>query len=300
VLELQDVERPEPIATEVLVRVTAAGINPVDWKTRQRGGYREAIGEPPLILGWDIAGVVEEVAPDVTRFAPGDRVFGMPWFPRLARAYAEYATSPARQVARTPDGLTDEEAGGLPLAGLTAWQALLDVAEVGEGTRVLVHAAAGGVGHLAVQIAKARGAHVIGTAREEKHDFLRELGVDEAIDYTAQPFEEAVSDVDVVFDLIAGEDYGLRSLQTLREGGLWLCIPADVPEQVAAAAREQSKRAISFLVEPDYAGLEALASLVEGGKLKVVVEDTFPLAQAAEAHKRLEEGRARGKIVLIP
>ncbi|HEY1356546.1 MAG TPA: NADP-dependent oxidoreductase [Solirubrobacterales bacterium] len=300
VLELQEVERPEPIPTEVLIRVTAAGINPVDWKTRQRGGYQEATGGPPLILGWDIAGVVEEIDPDVTRFAPGDRVFGMPWFPRVAGGYAEYATSPARQLAQTPDSLTDEQAGGLPLAGLTAWQALVDVAEVGEGTRVLIHAAAGGVGHLAVQIAKARGAYVVGTARGEKHDFLRELGVDEPIDYTATPFEEAVSDIDVVFDLIAGEEYGLRSLETLREGGLWLCIPADVPDAVAAAAREQSKRAISFLVEPDYAGLEHLAALADEGRLTVLVEETYPLAQAAEAHRRLEEGRARGKIVLIP
>jgi NADPH:quinone reductase-like Zn-dependent oxidoreductase len=300
VLELQDVERPEPIATEVLVRITAAGINPVDWKTRQRGGYRDAVGDPPLILGWDIAGVVEEIDSDVTRFAPGDRVFGMPWFPRLANAYAEYATSPARQLARTPDGLTDEQAGGLPLAGLTAWQALVDFAEVGEGTRVLVHAAAGGVGHLAVQIAKARGAYVIGTAREEKHDFLRDLGADEAIDYTAGPFEEAVSDIDVVFDLIAGEDYGLRSLETLRPGGLWLCIPADVPDAVAAAAREQSKRAVSFLVEPDYAGLESLAALADEGRLRVEIDESFPLAEAAEAHRRLEDGRARGKIVLLP
>ena len=300
VLELRDVERPEPIPTEVLVRVAAAGINPVDWKTRQRGGYREAVGEPPLILGWDVAGVVEEVDPDVTRFAPGDRVFGMPWFPRLAGGYAEYATSPARQLARTPDALSDEQAGGLPLAGLTAWQALVDVAQVGEGVRVLVHAAAGGVGHLAVQIAKARGAHVIGTAREEKHDFLRDLGVDEPIDYTARPFEEAVSDVDVVLDMVAGTDYGLRSLQTLRPGGLWICIPADVPDEVAVAAREQSKRAISFLVEPDYAGLESLAALAADGKLRVVIDETFPLAQAAEAHRRLEDGRAKGKIVLIP
>jgi NADPH:quinone reductase-like Zn-dependent oxidoreductase len=300
VLEFQDVERPEPIATEVLVRVNAAGINPVDWKTRQHGGYRDAIGDPPLILGWDIAGVVEEVADDVTRFAPGDRVFGMPWFPRLARGYAELATSPARQLARTPEALSDEEAGGLPLAGLTAWQALVDVAEIGEGTRVLVHAAAGGVGHLAVQIAKARGAYVIGTARQEKHDFLRELGADEAIDYTAAPFEETVSDVDVVFDLIAGKDYGLRSLETLREGGLWLCIPSDIPDAVATAAREQSKRALSFLVEPDYAGLESLAALADEGRLRVVIEGTFPLAEAAEAHRLLEEGRARGKIVLVP
>jgi NADPH:quinone reductase-like Zn-dependent oxidoreductase len=300
VLELKDVERPEPIPTEVLVRITAAGINPVDWKTRQHGGFESAVGEPPLILGWDIAGVVEEVDPDVTRFAPGDRVFGMPWFPRIAGAYAEYATSPARQLARTPDSLTDEQAGGLPLAGLTAWQALVDVAQVGPGTRVLIHAAAGGVGHLAVQIASSRGAHVIGTAREEKHEFVGELGVDEPIDYRAGPFEEAVSEVDVVLDLVGGEDYGLRSLETLREGGLWISIPDDVPGAVADAAREQSKRAISFLVEPDYAGLEALAALADDGKLTVEIEESYPLAQAAEAHRRLEDGRAKGKIVLIP
>jgi NADPH:quinone reductase-like Zn-dependent oxidoreductase len=299
-LELQDVERPEPIPTEVLIRITAAGINPVDWKTRQHGGFRRAVGDPPLILGWDIAGVVEEIDPDVTRFAPGDRVFGMPWFPRLARGYAEYATAPARQLARTPEALSDEQAGGLPLAGLTAWQALVDVAQVEEGTRVLIHAAAGGVGHLAVQIATARGAHVIGTAREEKHGFLRELGLDEPIDYTAGPFEEAVADVDVVLDLVGGEAYGLRSLRTLREGGLWICIPADVPHAVAVAAREQSKRAISFLVEPDYAGLESLAALADEGRLAVAVDRTYPLAQAADAHRRLEDGRATGKIVLIP
>jgi NADPH:quinone reductase-like Zn-dependent oxidoreductase len=300
VLELKDVERPEPIPTEVLVRITAAGINPVDWKTRQHGGFESAVGEPPLILGWDIAGVVEEVDPDVTRFAPGDRVFGMPWFPRIAGAYAEYATSPARQLARTPESLTDEQAGGLPLAGLTAWQALVDVAQVGQGTRVLIHAAAGGVGHLAVQIASSRGAHVIGTAREEKHEFVGELGVDEPIDYRAGPFEEAVSEVDVVLDLVGGEDYGLRSLETLREGGLWISIPDDVPGAVADAAREQSKRAISFLVEPDYTGLEALAALADDGNLTVEIDQTYPLAQAAEAHRRLEDGRAKGKIVLIP
>jgi NADPH:quinone reductase-like Zn-dependent oxidoreductase len=300
VLELQEVERPEPIPTEVLVRITAAGINPVDWKTRQHGGYRQAVGDPPLILGWDVAGVVEEVDPDVTRFAPGDRVFGMPWFPRVAGAYAEYATSPARQLARTPAAHSDEQAGGLPLAGLTAWQALVDFAEVGQGSRVLVHAAAGGVGHLAVQIAKSRGAHVIGTARAVKHDFLRELGVDEPVDYTTTPWEQVVSDVDVVLDLVGSEDYGLRSLQVLREGGLWIGIPSDMPDAVAAAAREQNKRASTFLVEPDYSGLEALAALVDEGRLRVVIEETFPLAQAAEAHRRLEEGRASGKIVLIP
>jgi NADPH:quinone reductase-like Zn-dependent oxidoreductase len=298
VLEVQDVPRPEPITTEILVRVAAAGINPVDWKTRESGGHPEAVGDPPMILGWDVAGTVEEISGRVTRFAPGDRVFGMPWFPRLARAYAEYVTSPSRQLARTPDALTDEQAGGLPLAGLTAWQSLVDTAGVGEGDRVLVHGAAGGVGHLAVQIAKARGAYVIGTARAEKHAFLRELGVDEPIDYTEQAFEEVVSGADVVLDLIGTDDYGLRSLQTLREDGLLIQVPSAASETVAGAAKEQSKRVTGIQVEPDYCSLESLAALADNGRLKVEIEETFPLAQAAEAHEHLQSGRARGKVVL--
>jgi NADPH:quinone reductase-like Zn-dependent oxidoreductase len=298
VLELREVDRPEPAPTEVLVRVAAAGVNPVDWKVREEPWLPDLMGEPPFVLGWDVAGVVEEIGYGVTRFAPGDRVFGMPWFPRLARAYAEYVTAPSRHFARTPDGLDDEVAGGLPLAGLTAWQALVDTAGVGEGDRVLIHAAAGGVGHLAVQIAKARGAHVIGTARAEKHDFLRELGVDEPIDYTAQPFHEVVADVDVVLDTVGGDDYGLRSLRTLRDGGLLISIPEGVTDAVATAARDQAKRATGLLVEPDPAGLESLAALADRGALRVAMEATFPLAQAADAHERLQHGRARGKVVL--
>jgi NADPH:quinone reductase-like Zn-dependent oxidoreductase len=256
------------------------------------------MGEPPFIPGWDVAGTVEAVGYGVTRFAAGDPVFGMPWFPRLARAYAEYVTAPSRHFARIPEALDQEAAGGLPLAGLTAWQALVDTAGVREGHRVLVHAAAGGVGHLAVQIAKARGAEVIGTARAEKHEFLRDLGVDEPIDYTAHPFEEAVSEVDVVLDLVGGDDYGLRSLQTLREDGLLIAIPAGVSHRVATAAEGQSKRATGLLVEPDSAGLESLAALADEGRLRVVVDQSFPLAQAAEAHRRLQHGRASGKVVL--
>jgi NADPH:quinone reductase-like Zn-dependent oxidoreductase len=284
----------------VLIRVAASGINPVDWKIRRYGGDPRAIGEPPFILGWDVAGVVEETSRSMTRFAVGDRVFGMPRFPRLAGAYAEYVTSPSRQLARTPDGLTDEQAAGMPLAGLTAWQSLVDVAEVGESDRVLIHAAAGGVGHLAVQIAKARGAYVIGTARAAKHDYLSELGVDEPIDYTAGRFEEAVSDVDVVLDLVGGDEHGLRSLESLREGGLLISVPGGLPDAVAAAAREQPKRASGVQVEPDYCALESLAALVDDGRLTVTIDENFPLAQASEAHQRLEEGRTRGKIVLIP
>jgi NADPH:quinone reductase-like Zn-dependent oxidoreductase len=299
VLRVEDVSRPDPIPTEILVRVHAAGVNPVDWKTRARGGYLESIQGLPWILGWDVAGVVEELGPDgVTRFAPGDTVLGMPWFPRQAGAYAEYVTAPARHFAAAPAGLDHEHAAGLPLAGLTAWQALVDTAGIGEGDRILIHAAAGGVGHLAVQVAKARGAEVIGTARAENHDFLRSLGIDRAIDYTAEPFDEAVSEVDVVLDLVGGEDYGLRSLRTLRKGGSLIVAPADVTESVARAAAEQGKRALEFLVEPDHAGLEALTDLIAAGRLRVEVPKTLPLEDASRAHQLGEGGRTRGKLVL--
>jgi NADPH:quinone reductase-like Zn-dependent oxidoreductase len=300
VLKVEQVERPVPIQTEVLVKVAAAGINPVEWKVRAGEAMPEMLESPPAILGWDVAGTVEELTRGVTRFEVGERVFGMPYFPRPARAYAEFVTAPSRQLARTPEKLSDEEAAALPLAGLTAWQSLVDTADVGEGDRVLVHAAAGGVGHIAVQIAKARGAHVIGTARSDKHAFLAELGVDEAIDYTERAFEDAADEVDVVLDLIGDVDYGLRSLATLKDGGLLISVPGGVPETVTKAAAEQGKRTTGIQVEPDGHALEQMAALVDADQLRVFVEESFPLERAAEAHARLESGRARGKYVLTP
>ena len=299
VLRLEQADRPEPIPTEVLVRVRAAGINPVDAKTRAGRGMAAALGEPPLILGWDVAGVVEEVGAGVTRFAPGDEVFGMPWFPRQAGAYAEYVTAPSRHFAPLPHGLTVAQAAGLPLAGLTAWQALVDLACITDGDRVLVHAAAGGVGHLAVQIAKARGAHVFATARGANHDFLRELGVDEPIDYTEQRFEQAAADLDVVVDLIGTEEYGLRSLGALREGGLLIAVPSGTNENVISAARASKRRVSGILVEPDLGGLRGLAELVAACRLTVAVAAEYSLGDAAVAHGAIESGHTRGKLVLI-
>jgi NADPH:quinone reductase-like Zn-dependent oxidoreductase len=292
VLELSEVPRPDPGPTEVLVRVAAAGVNPVDWKVRMRGGL---LGEPPFTVGWDVAGVVETLGRGVTRFAPGDRVFGMPRFPREAAAYAEYVTSPSRQLARIPDGLGDVEAAALPLAGLTAWQALVETADVGTGSRVLVLAAAGGVGHLAVQIAKARGAYVVGTARAEKHAFLASLGADEAIDYTTGPLAGRVGEVDVVLDALGG-DPAADALPTLREGGTLVTLTGD-----AGALRERAAgrvRVAALLVEPDRLGMEALAALVAADALRPHVSATFPLADAARAHETGETGRTRGKLVL--
>jgi NADPH:quinone reductase-like Zn-dependent oxidoreductase len=287
VLELRDVEPPSPGAGEVLIRTAAIGVNPVDTQVRAGDWVPEEMGEPPMILGWDVAGTLD-----------GDRIFGMPAFPGLARCDAEFVAAPADQIARAPDSLSDEEAGALPLAGLTARQAL-DRAEVREGDRVLIQAAAGGVGHLAVQIAKARGAHVIGTARADKHDFLRELGVDEPVDYTAGPIEESISQLDVVVDTVSEDDAGLlASLATLTRGGRLVVIAGDLSDAVTEAAEQQGKRAAEMLVAPDRSGLESLAALADEGRLRVVIEESFPLERAAEAHERLESGRVSGKLVL--
>jgi NADPH:quinone reductase-like Zn-dependent oxidoreductase len=293
VLQIVEMPRPEPMATEVLVRQHAAGVNPVDWKVRARGGFLQ----PPFTVGWDVAGVVEAVGYGVTRFAPGDRVFGMPRFPREAAAYAEFVTSPSRQLARIPDGLGDVDAGALPLAGLTAWQALVETADVQPGQRVLVLAAAGGVGHLAVQIAKARGAHVIGTARAAKHAFLAEIGVDEAVDYTQEAVAERVRDADVVLDLVGGDESG-EAIATLRDGGLFIVVPSAAGLESLVERAAGRVRVTGILVEPDRMGMEALAGLVASGALRPHVSHTFPLAEAGRAHELLETGRVQGKVVL--
>lgn len=300
VLHAVEVSRPQPLPTEVLVRVQAAGVNPVDFKTRAGGGMAGVLGEPPFILGWDVSGVVEEVGFGVHTLEVGDEVFGMPWFPRQAGAYAEYVTAPARHFTRKPSTLGHDAAAAVPLAALTAWQVLVDTAKVQPGQRVLVHAAAGGVGHFAVQFAKHLGAHVIGTARENKHDWLSKLGADELVDYTAVRFEEAVRDVDVVVDLVGDEhgDNSIRSLDTLRPGGLIVAVPSGVSPDLASRAQARGLRATPYLVEPDGHELADIAKLIDAGEVSVEVEDVLALEQAAEAHRRGEESRTRGKLVL--
>jgi NADPH:quinone reductase-like Zn-dependent oxidoreductase len=297
VLRAAELPRPEPLGTEVLVRVHAAGVNPVDWKTRADGETPAPVGPDPYVLGWDVSGVVEQVGVGVTRFAVGDEVYGMPWFPRQAGGYAEYVTAPSRQLARKPAGLDHVAAAGLPLAGLTAWQALVDTADVRPGQRVLVTAAAGGVGHLAVQLAKARGGYVLGTASAGKHDVLRSLGVDEPIDYTRVDVADTVRDVDVVLDLVGGAA-GPSLLRVLRPGGILIPIAGGASDATVAAAAAAGVRAATVLVEPDGTALTELSRLVDDGRLGVRVAATFPLAEAAAAHRLGERGRTLGKIVL--
>jgi NADPH:quinone reductase-like Zn-dependent oxidoreductase len=295
VLKEVQVERPAPRPNEVLVRVRAAGVNPTDWKHRATGGF---LGEPPFVLGWDVSGVVEAAGIGVARFKPGDEVFGMLPYPFGHGSHAEYVTAPARAFAHKPSGIDHIQAGALPLVSLTAWQALVETADIQPGQRVLIHAAAGGVGHVAVQIAKARGAYVIGTASAGKHDFLREIGVDEAIDYRETDFTEAAKDIDVVLDTI-GDDYSVRSLRVLRQGGIVVSILPVGSADFYEEAERIGVRAVRMLVDASHTGMKAIAALVEAGKLRATIADTFPLADAAEAHALGDTGRTTGKLVLV-
>jgi len=293
VLRLVEVDRPEPGLSEILVRVHAAGLNPADWKHRAHSIF---LGPPPFVLGWDVSGVVESTGFGVTLFKPGDEVFGMLPFPRGAGSHAEYVTGPARAFATKPGSLSHVQAAALPLAALTAWQALADTARLSAGERVLIHAAAGGVGHLAVQIAKARGAHVIGTASAANHDLVQSLGADELIDYHAADFAEVVTDADIVLDTVSG-DYPARSLRTMRPGGALICL-LPFPAEVAAEAERRGVRAEALLVEADRGGMTAIADLVTQGRLRPVIAGTFPLADAAKAHVLGDGGHVAGKLVL--
>lgn len=234
VIRLEETARPEPGPDEVLVRVLAAGVNPVDWKTREgRGAARRWSGERfPVVLGWDLSGTVEAVGRSVTTVRPGDEVFGLVRFPEPAGCYAEYAAVPADQVVVKPAALDHAHAAALPLVALTAWQALFDTARLTAGETVLVHAAAGGVGHVAVQLAKWKGATVIATASESKHDLVRSLGADEVVDYRGTPFEKVATGVDVVLDPVGGDTLE-RSLEVVREGGRVVSLVADPDEDRA-------------------------------------------------------------------
>ena len=279
VLEVGEVERPSPISTEVLVRVIAAGVNPVDCKTRRGEGVARWVGPPPFILGWDVCGVVEATGYGVTRFGVGDTVYGMPRFPRAAGAYSEFVTAPSRQLAPVPDGLSPVEAAALPLAALTAWQCLVDAARLRGGQTVIVHGASGGVGHLAVQIAKARGACVLGTTGRADRDAL------------------ATRDADVALDLVGGGDT-LALVDTIRHGGVLLAVADGAGEEVKRNAEKRGVRVMEPLVEPDGHTLDEISKLVTSGSLKVMVDETLGLERAAAAHERLERGGVRGKLVL--
>ncbi|WP_250907733.1 NADP-dependent oxidoreductase [Nonomuraea sp. NEAU-A123] len=293
-LRIGRVPLPEPGQGEVQVGVHAAGINAIDWQTRADRGV--PLSGFPAVLGWDISGTVTHTGPGVTTMKAGDQVFGMPNFPGLAGGYADHVTASADSLAIKPEGVTHHSAAGTPMAALTAWQALFDLGGLSSGQRVLIQGAAGGVGHIAVQLAANAGAEVIGTASTGNHAFVEGLGAHEVLDYSAAPVEKAVHDVDVVVDPRGGQE-ALRLLDVLRPGGILVTLKGD-DARLTEAARARGLRVGFVYVAPDGAGLANLAALMAEGRLRIAVENVLPLDKAADAHMIGETGHVRGRLVL--
>lgn len=292
VLVYEDAPVPRPGEGEMLVRVRAAGVNPVDWKIRN-GNWKSLNLPLPMIPGYDVSGIVESIGAKVTRFKKGDAIYAYMAL-RRGGAYAEYALVREDEAAAKPAKVDDVAAASVPLAALTAWQALVDTAKLGKGQRVLIHAAAGGVGTFAVQIARSLGATAIGTASASNQEFLKGLGCDQVVDYKRQRFEEVVTPVDVVLDSIGGDTLE-RSFKVVKPGGIIVSI-VDDPSRFGAAYSQV--RSAHILVSPNAAELAQIAALIDAGTIKPVVSQTLALAEARHAHELSETGHTRGKIVL--
>jgi NADPH:quinone reductase-like Zn-dependent oxidoreductase len=293
VLVYEEAPLPELGEDDVLIRVHATSVNPFDWKVR-RGYLAGWLNHTlPLIPGWDVSGVIEAAGPQVSDLRPGDEVYGMADVSRNG-AYAEYIVVRASQLAPKPRSVDHIHAAAVPQAALTAWQALFNAGGLSAGQRVLIHAAAGGVGHFAVQFAKQRGAYVIGTASERNLDFVRELGADEVVDYTTTPFEDVVHDVDVVLDTIGG-DTQQRSWKTLKPGGILVSI---VEPPSAELAAQHGVRQAFFGASQNADDLNAIAELIDSGKVKPTVSSVLPLDEVQNAHTMSEGMHTRGKIVM--
>lgn len=286
VLEIDDVQKPEPEDGEVLVRVAGCGVNPVDAKIRS-GQFRV---ELPHIVGREFSGTIERATPSVTRFNVGDEVYGIEGHGTCA----EYIVTKQDTIACAPRNLDLPEAGAVPLAGMTAWQGLLDFGGLQHGQRVLIQAGGGGVGTFAIQLAKWSGAYVYTTVGSDQMDMATELGADRPIDYRREQFESVAKDVDLVFDLLGG-DIGKRSLACLKPGGLLVSTVHDAPAEDAA---RQGKRAVNMTMRPSAKQLDELRGLIEQGDVMPVIESVVPFDQAIDALKHVEEGHAHGKVVV--
>jgi len=296
-LQIQEIAVPEIADQEVLIRVKAISVNPVDTKTRQgKGMYGRLKDQHPLIIGWDVAGIVEKAGSDVSDFKIGDEVFGMINFPGHGKAYAEYVAAPASQIALKPHNISFAEAAASTLAALTAFQ-VLKKAKVKSFQKVLVHAASGGVGHFAVQLAKHLGTYVIGTSSEKNRDFVIGLGVDEFIDYHSNQLDTIIGHVDFAFDAVGGENI-LRSLPLVKRGGTLVSIPTGLTAEEKQMAAELGVDAFFYLVESSGQDMKVIAELLSRGILKPHVSKVFPFAQMAEAHLAVDSGRTVGKVVV--
>ena len=303
VLNIEEIERPIPAPDEILVKVYASGVNPVDWGIREGGNdMLRSYLTLPMTLGWDAAGIVEETGSEVTAFTKGDAVYGIPNFPGSNGSYAEYCSAKAGQFALKPKSIGFNEAAGVPLAGLTAWTAIFADGKLQPGQRILIQGASGGVGSFAVQFAKAKGAYVIGTASADNLEYLKQLGADEVIDYRNQKFDELVHDVDVVVETspLRDNEERLKLVTVLKEGGILVSVNVDFPFNdavLAALARKQATGALTAN-QPKQEWLAEMAQLIDAGKVTVFISKVFPLEEVAEAHRESQTYHVRGKLVL--
>ncbi|PYK05681.1 MAG: NADPH:quinone reductase [Verrucomicrobia bacterium] len=293
VMKYEDAPRPEPKDDEILVRVMAAAVNPVDSYVRQGMFAKRGMDNRPAIIGYDISGVVEKTGANAKKFKAGDKVYSYLSVMR-GGGYAEFAIAKESETALKPKNINFEEAAAVPLAATTAWQSLVDEAKLNAGQTVLVHGGSGGVGSFAIQIAKARGAKVIATASTAHQDLLKQLQVDQAIDYTTTKFEDMVKDVDVVLNCVRAEALA-RSYGVVKKGGIIVSI-TDEPDQTECA--KHGIRGSRLGAHPDANVLEELTKLIEAGKMKPIVSQTLPLADASKAHQQIETHHTLGKIVL--
>lgn len=292
VIELNDIEVPTPGPDDVLIKVKSAGVNPVDWKIRE--GYMQPMLNHtlPLTIGWDVAGVVEAVGENVHHLAVGDAVYSRPEITKNGTC-AEYMVATAEEVAKKPNALSWQQAAGVPLAALTAWQSLYELANLKENERVLIHAGSGAVGQFAIQLAKLRGAYVYTTTSARNTELVLDLGADQAIDYQQEDLAD-LKDIDVVFDTVGGQTLA-NSWQTLKQGGRLVSV-CETPNE--DTAKEHGVTPMFCFVQPNREQLAELAALFDANKLQVNIDSEFTLAQIAQAHERSETGRARGKIIV--
>jgi NADPH:quinone reductase-like Zn-dependent oxidoreductase len=292
-LTYEDMPVPDINPDDVLIRVYSTSVNPIDWKVRQGMRKEGAQRSFPLILGWDVSGIVEKIGSGVNSFKTGDEVWGRPDTSRNG-TYAEFVAVRASEIAYKPQTIDHALAAAVPLAGLTAWQGIFDHGKLQTGQRILIHGAAGGVGSFAVQLAKWKGAYVIGTASGKNTAFLKELGADEVIDYKTEHFEEKLSGIDLVFDTIGGETQA-NSIKVLKNGGI---LVSTVGIKDMEALKPKGIHGEQYMAKSLPAQLKQLAELIDSGRLKPVIAETLPLNEAAKAHRISEEGHTRGKIVL--
>lgn len=300
-LVIKEVARPRPQANEVLIQTKALAVNPVDNFVRAYSQAMENYLQPQpgedIIIGWDVAGIVVETGSDVRDFTLGDAVFGMVKFPGHGKGYAEYVAAPADQLALKPSDISFGEAAAASLAALTAWQALVIYGKVRKGEKVLIHAAAGGVGHYAVQLAKSLGAYVVGTASGVNREFVASLGADEFIDYTKEKFEEKVRDADLVVDAIPG-DHVLRSLDAVKPGGRVITLLTFFEGAIAEKAKAKGVYTHRLSVVSNGEDMRHIAGLLEKGALRSHIPETFSFTEMGKAHEKVATGKTRGKIVV--